>query len=35
MQAEGLDATVVNYINELKTNYEKQINELRNTYEAR
>ena len=30
MQVEGLDAAVVNYINEIKTNYEHQIHTLKN-----
>ena len=30
MQVQGLDIKVINYINEIKTNYEKQITELKN-----
>jgi transposase len=33
MQVEGLDATAVDYINEIKTNYEQQIHGLKAYYE--
>ena len=29
MQVEGLDTTVIDYINEIKTSYEKQIKEIK------
>jgi hypothetical protein len=34
MQVEGLDTTVIDYINEIKANYEQQIKELRNKIES-
>ena len=33
MQVEGLDTTVVNYINEIKTNYEQEIKEIKEHFE--
>ena len=35
MQAEGMPATVTNYINELKSGYEKRIKTIENNYEQR
>ena len=33
MQVEGLDTTVINYINEIKTSFEQQVIEIKANYE--